>query len=122
MQVQKHDPTKVSGANLSKDLRAFFEESRQKFRSNIDEIPIANQAFRLASLNRLHGVAAEKNNGPLAAQLLEQAAKEIGGAYTNTRKLEGGNPKNPIAVAAITANADGMAAEEVGKLYKALMG
>lgn len=120
--VARYDPTKVAGHDLSKDLSALFHETRKHYREHVEEIPIANQAFRLASLNRLHTNAAEKNNGPLAAQLLEQAAKEIGGAYTNTRKLEGGNPKNPIAVASITASADGIAAEDVGKLYKALMG
>ena len=32
--------------------------------------------------------AIEMNNMPLAAQLLEQAAKESGGAYTNKHQLE----------------------------------
>ena len=32
--------------------------------------------------------AIERGNVPLAAQLLEQAAKESGGAYTNKHQLE----------------------------------
>jgi hypothetical protein len=120
MLVQKHDPTKVSGIALSKQLRELFYETREKYRANVDDIPIANQAYRLTSLNKLHELAVSKNNAMLAAQLLEQGAKEIGGAYTNTRKLEGG--KTPIGVAAITASADGMNTADLGQLYKAMMG
>lgn len=119
-QVQKHDPTKAAGCNLSKELVAFFHECREKYRTSVENIPIANQAYRLSSLNKLHEIAKQKGNAMLAAQLLEQGAKEIGGAYTNTRKLEGG--KTPIGVAAITANTEGMNASDIGQLYKAMMG
>lgn len=95
-QVGTYDPTKVAGRELSKELRALFDETRAKFKAQIDEIPIANQAYRLRALARLAQEAEKQGNRPLVAQLLEQAAKETGGAYTNRRQIEGGDPSKPI--------------------------
>lgn len=96
MQVATYDPTKAAGRELSKELKALFAETRAKFKSELDAIPIANQAYRLRSLARMHARAEEQGNAALAAQLLEQAAKETGGAYTNRRQIEGGDPAKPI--------------------------
>lgn len=98
MQVSKYNPEKAMGKNLSAELRALFDETREKFKKDRDAIPIANQNYRLQSLNTMHQKAVTNGNMGLAAQLLEQSAKEVGGAYTNTRKLEGGDPNKPIAV------------------------
>ncbi len=95
-QVAYYDPTTTMGVDVSKELRKLFHETRERFRSEIDDIPIANQAFRLRSLSKMHEEARGQGNKPLAAQLLEQVAKEVGGAYTNTRRHEGGDPSKPI--------------------------
>jgi hypothetical protein len=95
-QVATYDPTKVNGRLLSKDLRALFTETRAKFRAEVEEIPIAQQSFRLRSLSRMHQRAEASGNAPLAAQLLEQAAKEIGGAYTDRRRIVGEGPGGSI--------------------------
>ena len=95
-QVAAYDPTKQQGRELSKELVELFTETRARFKSEVDSIPIANQSFRLRSLERMHRAAVERNNLALAAQLLEQAAKEQGGAYTNKRQIEGGDPAKPI--------------------------
>jgi hypothetical protein len=95
-QIAAYDPQRAQGKNLSKDLRALFETTRKTFVDDVEAIPIARQAYRLRVLNRMTQQAEASGNRPLVAQLMEQAAKEVGGAYTNTRKLEGGDPNKPI--------------------------
>lgn len=94
MQVAQYDPTKQAGRNLSKKLQAVFEATRASFLSDVSTIPIAQQAFRLRVLHRSMSKAEESGNISLVAQLLEQAAKESGGAFTNRRELtgKGGRP------------------------------
>lgn len=86
--VEKYDPTKRAGAALSAQWRAVFEESRKAFLDDTASIAIANRAVRLRMLQRMAEKAEERKNYPLAAQLIEQAAKECGDAYSNTRKLQ----------------------------------
>lgn len=88
-QVQSYDPTRVAGRQLAPKWRAIFEATRQKFLDETAKIPIASQSYRLRRLQRLHEEALQKRNAALAAALLEQAAKEMGGAFTNTRQLSG---------------------------------
>jgi len=95
-QVATYDPTKAAGRDLSKELRALFDDTRKRFKETIDDIPIANQAFRLRVIERLARDAESQGNKALVAQLVEQAAKEVGGAYTNRRQIEGGDPSKPI--------------------------
>lgn len=94
--VANYDPTKAAGRDLSKELKTLFAETRAKFKATIDDIPIANQAFRLRVIERLARQAEQQGNKALVAQLVEQAAKEVGGAYTNKRQIEGGDPSKPI--------------------------
>lgn len=97
-QVAQYDPTKASGASLAKKWRVMFEDTRERFRKETAEIPIANQAFRLRTLQRLLTKVESRGNVVLVAQLLEQAAKEVGEAYVNRRmeppKLPGSD--NPL--------------------------
>lgn len=81
--VHAYDPTKYAGRNLSEDLRRLFEDTRAHFLKAVDEIPIANKAMRLDSLNRMAARAEKQGNLGLAARLHEQAAKEMGGQFTN---------------------------------------
>lgn len=86
-QITPYDPTTINGQRLSAELKALFHETREKFKSDIQAIPIANQAFRLRELQKLY-----RNTGKnivLGASLLEQAAKEAGGMFTNRRELTG---------------------------------
>jgi hypothetical protein len=88
MQVSAYDPTKAMGKGLSKKWRDLFEETRKKFLEDASGIPIANQTFRLRVLNRLMTKAERQGNAALAAQLVEQASKEVGGAFTNKQKVD----------------------------------
>lgn len=87
-QVETHDPTKTSGKCLAKRWVMLFEDTRQRFREDTADIPIANRAFRLRALGRMAERAESIKNLALAAQLLEQAAKESGGAYTNKQQVD----------------------------------
>lgn len=95
-QVATYDATKHSGRNMSKKWRDLFEDARKRFRQEVAEIPIAGQAYRLRQLQRLLQDAIARKNVVLASQLLEQAAKEEGGLFTNRRQTEltgkGGGP------------------------------
>lgn len=88
-QCQAYDPGKSMGAKLSKKWCEIFDATRKAFLVDQASIPIANQNFRLRALNNLYQNAAARGNVALAAQLLEQAAKESGGAFTNRREMTG---------------------------------
>ncbi len=81
--VHQYDPTKAAGKDLKEEWRNLFEESRAAFLENVADIPIANKAMRLRALQRMASKAEGMKNLALAARLHEQAAKEVGNAYTN---------------------------------------
>lgn len=88
-QVQQYNPERAAYRGMAKKLIALFTRTRKKFLEDVSDVPISQQAYRLRSLQRMHDLAVTRNNAALAAQLLEQAAKEVGGAFTNTRQLQG---------------------------------
>lgn len=90
-QVEKYDPTKKAGANLSVRWRAVFDETRKTFLEDTAAIAISHRAVRLRALQRMAEKAETQGNMALSAQLLEQAAKEQGNAFTNRREITGRN-------------------------------
>lgn len=86
-----YDPTKVSGKELAKKWRDLFDATRTRFKQEVTEIPIAQRAYRLRAMHRMATKAEAMRNLPLALQVLEQAAKECGGAYVN-RRIEPADP------------------------------
>ncbi|MBX8528544.1 DUF2280 domain-containing protein [Pseudomonas cichorii] len=91
-QVESHDPTKRCSKTLAKRWVDMFNEARKRFREETLDIPIANRAYRLRALGRMAEKAENMKNMALTAQLLEQAAKEVGDVYVN-RRLE---PEKPL--------------------------
>lgn len=87
-QVAGYDPSKPSGSKVAKKWKVLFDDTRKRFRKEVSEIPIADQAFRLRQLHRMAQEAMKRKNIVLAATLLEQAAKESGGMFTNRRNLD----------------------------------
>lgn len=81
--VASHDPTKKTGQQLAQRWKDEFHEARRKFLEELDEIPIANKAYRLRQLGDLYGNAGK--NAVLKMQLLKQAAEEVGGVYEAKR-------------------------------------
>ena len=88
-QAECYDPTKRGGRDLSEANRLLFTETRKTFLEDTASIGVSHRVVRLKTLQRMAHKAEEMKNLPLVAQLLEQAAKEMGGAYTNRRELGG---------------------------------
>lgn len=91
-QVESHDPTKANGKGLAQKWVDMFNVTRDRFQNEISDIPIANKAYRLRALDRMATKTEGMKNFALASQLIEQAAKEVGDAYTNKHKFEHSGP------------------------------
>jgi hypothetical protein len=100
-QVATYDASKTTGRTMAKKWRVLFEDTRAAFRKEVSEIPIADQAYRLRQLDKIAQQAMKRKNVVLAAQMLEQAAKEVGGMYTNRREFTG-KGGGPIETANLT--------------------
>ena len=79
-QVALYDPTKVAGRNLSKKLKDLFTRTRKDFRANIEDIAIANKAFRLMELQKMYEDSGR--NKRAKQNLLKQAFQETDGRVT----------------------------------------
>ncbi|SFQ98999.1 hypothetical protein SAMN04487773_0898 [Enterobacter sp. kpr-6] len=104
-QVESHDPTKANGKGLAQKWVDMFNATRERFQNEISDIPIANKAYRLRALDRMATKTEGMKNFALASQLIEQAAKEVGDAYTNKHKFEHSGP-NGGAIETVTMNKD----------------
>ena len=97
-----YDPTKVAGRDLAKKWRDLFAATREGFKRDIVEIPIAQRSYRLKVLQRIVAKAESMRNMPLALQVLEQAAKECGDMYVNRKPSDGdgkgGDAPQPVRV------------------------
>lgn len=87
-QVALYDPTKVSGRNLSKKLKDLFEQTRKDFRENVEDIAIANKAFRLRELQKMYDDSGR--NKRAKQNLLKQAFQETDGRVTK-QEISGPN-------------------------------
>lgn len=117
-QVESHDPTKVNGRGLAQKWVDMFNATRERFQTELADIPIANKAFRLRALDRMASRTETMKNFALTAQLIEQAAKECGDAYTNRLKVEStGKDGAPIKTENVT-----MTPQEAAEHYKKMMG
>ena len=86
-QVIGYDPTRPAFEGSDK-WRVMFDAYRKAYVTEAQSVPIANQGFRLRKLQEMFEAAERKGNHVLAAQHLEQAAKEIGGILTNVRNVD----------------------------------
>ncbi|AWE44944.1 DUF2280 domain-containing protein [Salmonella enterica] len=100
-QVSQYSPGNAMAANLSKKWVDLFHSTRERFQNEISDIPIANKAYRLRVLDRMMNNAEKMRNIALATEIIEQAAKECGDAYTNKHKFEHSGP-NGGAIQTIT--------------------
>lgn len=114
-QVAQHDPTKIAGRTLAQKWVTLFEDARKTFREEVAGIPIANKAVRLRALDRMMTKAESMKNMALAAQLMEQAAKEMGGAYTNRQQVDhtnsDGSMNTPTRIEIVAPSMEGLEAK-----------
>ncbi len=87
-QCQTYDPTKYAGRNLSKKLKELFERTRKDFRENVEDIAIANKAFRLRELQKMYDDSGK--NKRAKQNLLKQAFQETDGRVTR-QEVTGAN-------------------------------
>ncbi|MGK9173382.1 DUF2280 domain-containing protein [Yokenella regensburgei] len=109
-QVESHDPTKANGKGLAQKWVALFNGTRKRFQTELSDIPIANKAYRLRALDRMMTRAEGMKNMALAASLMEQAAKEVGDAYTNKQKVE---HSGGVAVSSVASVMDEIGDEDL---------
>jgi hypothetical protein len=108
-QVQLYDAER-SGEKPAAKWIALFETTRAEFLTEKAKVPVAHRAVRIRELEKLYHGSKQAKNRVLAAQLLEQIAKEVGDAYTNRRVL---SPEDP---AEALARELGISAEELRKM------
>lgn len=95
-QCEAYDPTKRTGQRLSQDLRDEFWATRNEFLENPENhVPIANLTVRLQHLQRL--IDRHSKNPVLLMDALEQAAKDVGGLYTNQRSIDSTSSDGSLA-------------------------
>ncbi len=90
-QCERYDPTKRAGKDLSAEFKNEFELTRAEFLGKPENIPIANLVVRL---QRYETMFLNTKNNVLRLKIQEQAAKDIGGQYTN--KIES-SVKNEVS-------------------------
>ncbi len=100
-QVSQYTPGNAMAAKLSQKWIDLFNATRERFQNEISDIPIANKAYRLRVLDRMATRSEGMKNLALTAEIIEQAAKECGDAYTNKHKFEHSGP-NGGAIQTIT--------------------
>ena len=115
-QAESHDPTKASGKTLAKKWVDLFNATRERFQNEISDIPIANKAYRLRVLQRMSMTAENMKNIGMTAQLLEQAAKEVGEAYSNKQKLEHSGPNGEPIQHNHTVSAEDLTDEQLAAI------
>ncbi|EPV7561911.1 DUF2280 domain-containing protein [Acinetobacter baumannii] len=76
-QVASYDPTKATCRALSKKLTALFNKTREDFKKNIYDIPLANKAYRLRELQKIY--EGWKNNRLMKQGVIKQVREEMQG-------------------------------------------
>ncbi|MCK4107912.1 DUF2280 domain-containing protein [Acinetobacter radioresistens] len=107
MQCSSYDPTKVAGRNLSKKYIQLFNDTRQKFDDGLIDIPIASKYYRLKQYQKQ---LEKTKNAKTILKILEQAAKDVGGQFTNKTEVT-----SEVTQTTVTQATDEQVAEAVRK-------
>lgn len=87
-QVEAYNPERRAGQGLSEGYREIFRATREAFLEDTASIGISHRVTRLRTLQRLADRAETQGNIALAAQLVAQAAKEVGDVFTNRQRID----------------------------------
>lgn len=87
-QVEAYNPERRAGQGLSEGYREIFRATREAFLEDTASIGISHRVTRLRTLQRLADRAETQGNIALAAQLVVQAAKEVGDVFTNRQRID----------------------------------
>jgi hypothetical protein len=108
--VEAYNPDCRNGRKLAKKWKDIHAKTRKAFLEDTASIGIANRNVRLRVLDEMVAEARARKNHRLVAELLEQAAKEMGDAFTNMRRIAGKAGEAPVAftgIAEVLASIDG---------------
>ena len=86
--ICQYNMSRPANKHMGRKWHEMFAAARERFLTNIYDIPLANKAYRLKFLDEMAHDAKKSKNRPLASQIAEQAAKEVGDAYSSKRKIE----------------------------------
>lgn len=89
--IHTYNPTKVHGPKIAKRWHQLFDATKEEFLKTAGRIPVALKAYRLRELHDMYLRAKQAGNLVLAAELLQQAARECGDVFTNRREVTGRN-------------------------------
>lgn len=84
--VSQYNPD--NNIRLAQQWRELFFKTRESWAAEIMAEPIAQRAFRLRRLGKIHEAAMQRGAYVIAASMLEQAAKEMGNVYSNVLKTQ----------------------------------
>ena len=85
-----YDPTSSHGGKPGKKWVELFQKTRERWLKGEEEVAIAQKRWRLEKLEEGVRKFLTAGNYLGAAQLMEQAAKETGGKYTNDHHVDHG--------------------------------
>lgn len=122
LDVSKQQAWSYSPANakLLEKWRELHDQTRAQFIAETAGIGISHKSYRLSQLQEMLEAAVKMKNYGLAADLLEQAAKEEGGLFTNKRHLDF-NPRDGLA-ALLGVETDDLPASPTGEVPEELVG
>lgn len=81
--IYRYDPTNNSHGDLRAELVDFFWDTRRQYLDNVQSVPIAHQRYRMEQAQKALESAQEEGDYYNVKQILEYAAKDLGGKYTN---------------------------------------
>jgi hypothetical protein len=106
-QVWHYDPTRSEDTSLK--WRELFQETRKQFLNDLDTIPLSHRAVRLRKLNKYVRRLEQAGDIETAAQIVKQAAREVGGAFTNKSEMDvtsDGEPVTEVRLQVVETEAD----------------
>ena len=92
-----YQPTGSQSAKLDQRWHDLFRIERQRYISELSDTPMSHQRYRLDSLLRIARKAEADGAYDTALRAYEQASKDLGGIFTNLRKIEHKDPKRALA-------------------------
>lgn len=93
-QLAHYDPTTSKGQKLAADLTELFHRTRERFLDEFTGSAVQHKAVRLRLIQEAVNKLRDMHNYPDMLEALEQAAKEMGGAFTNHRTTDVTNTDN----------------------------
>jgi hypothetical protein len=114
-QARTYDPTNPRFEADRDKWEPVYLAAREAYISDMKQVVVANQAWRLNELHDLYNLAKKAKNTKLAADLLEQIARECGGVMTNSRELTVNDKREKMTAEDRRAALGSILAEELAK-------